>query len=55
MCEANFRVFHHYDLCYIVINMVCFFFLGLGVCMLDVHCECWYKSLNQGYICCDDG
>jgi hypothetical protein len=44
MCEANFRVFHHYELCYIDINMACFFFFGLGVCMLDVHyTERWYN------------
>jgi hypothetical protein len=37
MCEANFRVFRHNKLCNIVINTACFFFPGLGVCVLDVH------------------
>jgi hypothetical protein len=48
MCEDNFRVFRRHELCYIVINMACFFFIGLGVCMLDVHyTKRWYNmNLN---------
>jgi hypothetical protein len=30
MCEANFRIFRHHELCYIIINMLCFFLSWSG-------------------------
>jgi hypothetical protein len=47
MCEANFRIFRHYGLCYIIINMAGIFFLVLGMRMLDVHyTERWYNCID---------
>jgi hypothetical protein len=47
MCEANFRVFRRYKLCYIVINMACFFFLGLGVC---TNCKLPENFISENYL-----